>query len=198
MVPAKYSNQETFENDAEEAFSYFVSKSPFNQCSEPDNKVKKTVLDVSSCNIDTCDVSTGDTCFNKMKQCANDQLGIGNWNKIIGLAEGNGPQITINGQTGIICGKAENIPAPVSVTYSACGAKTAAHETGHSTGLYHISTPGNNEGGACQGPNSADCSEPASDRRTFLMSYADQRTQYGPAGYSYMEEDVLDSYLEGC
>lgn len=197
IVPARYSDQSTFEQDAENAFNYFVSKSPFSQCSEPDNKIKKTTLDISQCNINNCNVKN-DACFNEMKQCADNQLGIGNWNKIIGLAEGNGPLITINGQTGRICGKAEGIPAPVSVTYSACGAKTAAHETGHSTGLYHISTPGNNEGGACQGPNSADCSEPESDRRTFLMSYADQRNQYGPEGYSYMEEDVLDSYLEGC
>lgn len=198
FTPARYSDQGNFESDAEDAFNYFVSKSPFKQCSNPDHNIKKTVLDISSCNIDNCDVSTGDSCFNKMKQCANSQLGVGNWNKIIGLAKGDGPQITYNGQTGMICGKAQNIPSPVSVTYSSCDVETASHETGHSTGLYHVSTPGNNEGGACQGPNSEDCNEPESDRRNFLMSYSNQRNQYGPAGYSYMEQDVFDSYLGGC
>ena len=199
IAPALYSNQNNFENDAENAFNYFVSKSPFKQCSNPGENIKKTVLDISSCNINNCDASKNNPgCFDKMKQCADDQLGVGNWNKIIGLAKGDGPLITVNGQTGMICGRAESIPGSVSVTYSSCGVKTAAHETGHAVGLYHISTPGNNEQGTCQGPNSADCNEPASDKRSFLMSYANQRTQYGPAGYSYMEEDVLDKYLDGC
>ncbi len=198
FVPARYSSQSQFSNHADQAFNYFVSKSPFNQCSNPSHKITKTELDISQCNIQNCDIRNT-ACYSRMIQCANDELGVGNWNKIIGLAKGDGPTVTLpNGVTGTLCGKASGIPSPISISYSACGIDTVSHEVGHTLGLYHISTPGNNEGGACQGPNQEDCNEPVSDRRNFLMSYSDTRNKYGPAGYQYIEEDVVQSYLEGC
>jgi hypothetical protein len=206
-APARYSSQSNFETDANNAHSYLISKAPFNECSNPDDAVKKTLIDKSECDIDTCDMSIENPpCYQQMRQCANDELGVGNWNKIIGLAQGTGPFITLpGGRTGRICGKANSIPGDVSVTYNTCGPVTAAHEAGHSFGLFHIDGGGGASGTVCdlsgEQPNEDDgkCEgTPLSEREEFIMSYSDNRQRYGPAGFEHLENNVLDSALEVC
>ncbi len=208
FVPARYSSQSQFSNDATQAFNYFVPKSPFNKCSTPSNKIKKTELDVSQCNIQNCDISPGrNQCYTKMRQCANNQLGTGNWNKLVGIAKGDGPTITLpSGATGTLCGRAKNIPSDISVSYSACGTDTVSHEAGHTLGLYHIHGGEGDPGGTvCDLPGSQPNEDdgkckgtPLSEREDFIMSYSDTRQEFGPAGSNHMETTQFSSYLGGC
>lgn len=214
-IPARYSDQSAFETDADQAHSYFVSRSPFNQCSTPANAVNEIKLSISQCNIQNCDITPGGSygnsdpnrCYKEMRQCANNQLGTGNWNKLVGIAEGNGPVITTpSGATGRLCGRAKNIPSDISVSYSACGTDTVSHEAGHTLGLYHIHGGQGDPGGTvCDLPssqpneNDGKCrGTPLTERENFIMSYSDTRQEFGPSGLNHMEMAKFSSYLGAC
>ncbi len=90
-----------------------------------------------------------------------------------------------------VCGCAGGIPSRTSVAqnhkqvgqYYYC-VTSMPHELGHSLGLYHVNSMGN-EGGACQGPNAADCND--ARKNSDIMGYKHPRDHYGPAAYSYLQ-----------
>lgn len=196
FVPARYSSQADFSSDADEFFEYYISRAPFRECSQPDQNVDKIKVETSECEIDNCNVWESNQCFEEMKSCADEHIGVGEWDKIVGLAEGTGPSVEIDGELGIIAGRAESIPGEVSVTYTAHSVVTGAHEIGHTKGLYHVDT--GQEAGTHQGPNEADNHEPLEDRMEFIMSYSNQRDRFGPAGYEHIKENVVNEAIEGC
>jgi hypothetical protein len=102
------------------------------------------------------------------------------------------PSIPCTG--GELFGKALGIPSLGSVSTmnsssyvsQADATGTAAHEAGHTWGLYHLDCGGTS--GACQGPNSADCSPPSP--QPYVMDYCQPYNEYGPAGYNVIKNKI--------
>lgn len=179
-----------FQSQAERAHDFLVPQSPFGECENPENHIRAHYLEDMS---GSCP-SGGRAICNECPQEALDRVRaseLGNtYDVVAGICQGN------SCNTGGICGCAAGIPSEASVSQQQpCGdwEGLVAHEVGHSWGLYHVEECG--AAGGCAGPNAQDCSEP--DRRNFIMSYCSM-SQFGPAAYDHLENDVFDRYLEGC
>lgn len=136
-------------------------------------------------------------CQNTAIQCARNAGLVGVADKVVGVSKGD-VAVYINGEPLLLCGCAGGIPAYSSVSrsrlYVGQGVycyQTVIHELGHQLGLYHVDATGE-EGGACQGPNAADCNEP--NKASDIMGYAWPQDHFGPAATSYLQTSVLNAY----
>ena len=201
FVPLYYSTTDTdlFRNNAQQSFDYFVSVSPFRECSNPLSRVKLLIIDPKDCQVSSCSDICSD-CQSRAMSCVSNSPYNGVWDKVIGLCKGN----SCRGA----CGCANGIPADSSLTnFQDCRApayRIPSHEGGHSFGLYHLrSTSGvngcwDNEGGPCQGPNRADCQLSANEISECIMPYCPSMNKYCPAGYDHLKNVVFKDYLVGC
>jgi hypothetical protein len=115
------------------------------------------------------------------------------WDKVVGLCKGE----TCEGA----CGCAAGIPADSSITnFVTCAEDQAyevvTHEIGHSLGLCHVEGCG--ASGACMDwcVNKHDCNDP--EREEYTMDYCYPMKKYGPSGFEFLKNNVLDEYVSDC
>lgn len=136
-------------------------------------------------------------CQSTSTECARRAGLVGVADKVVAVSKGD-VATYINGQPLLLCGCAAGIPSYTSVSrsrlYVTGGVycyQTVIHELGHQLGLYHVNAVGN-EGGACQGPNAADCND--ANKMTDIMGYAWPQDHFGPAANTYLRSNVLNAY----
>lgn len=153
------------------------------------NRVRVHLVDPSVCSNIACNDACG-SCQNAAITCAS-RVGLASIADRIVAFSNRDLTVTVDGQVIPLCGCAAGIPSLSSVTRSRffIGTQgpfcvtTAAHESGHTFGLYHVNSQGN-EAGACLGPNAADCN--VANKASDLMGYRRPRDHYGPNALSYI------------
>lgn len=150
----------------------------------------------SICADNTCTDVCRD-CQNTATTCARNAGLVGTADKVVGISKDD-VMVYVNGQPLLLCGCAGGIPAYTSVSRSRLYVEqgvycyqTVVHELGHQLGLYHVDAVGN-EGGACQGPNAADCQE--SNKASDIMGYGWPQDHFGPTATNYLTTNVLGDY----
>ncbi len=209
FVPIGYSWRESqeFRQLALESVDRFAEVSPFRECESPPDKIEVFMMEPSMCNITTCsDIcdSDGDAedCQSLIKECSNRMEKYPHPDLTVGLCK----DVACGGACG---GCSSGIPSETVVVNSrVCGGATpdriVTHEIGHALGLFHVLGPygingcWDDERGACQGPNAADCALPASERSGMIMAYCPSMEEYGPAGYAFLKEHALKEYVGAC
>jgi hypothetical protein len=205
FVPIGYSNSEykEFKELSENSSAYFESVAPFKTCNN--KNITSVIIYPSACNISNCsDVcgsgnSSSNNCQFLIKECArNNSI---HFDYVVGICKNT----SCGGECG---GCAEGIPGKsVIVNSQECGAQAyriVSHELGHAMGLYHIKGPfgvnrcWDNEGGACQGPNAADCNGSNETLSKRIMAYCPTMEAYGSAAYNFLKDNSLSKFLGGC
>lgn len=199
FVPLKYAPGDSalFRSNAKAAYDRFLQVSPFKDCPDPESRVEYHVIEPKDCPSGCSDICSD--CQTAVANCVASSNFSTIWDVRVALCKGN----SCRGA----CGCA-GIGTRLSVSnFAPCGAppeRVVSHEMGHSYGLYHVRGPlgvngcWDREGGACIGPNAADCSEPAGERSLFIMPYCPTMAKYGPAGYNFLKNTVFRSYMGGC
>lgn len=214
-------SESTFKSNSDATYNFFIVKSPFQTCTAPSEHVEEILAPVDMCRSaeSSCtgyvpypglpglySALFSNACANAMMDCVDNSQFAGKYDKV--LVINNDARNHWGPGSGGICGSAFNIPSPLSATDfpSPCPDPSSqiegGHENGHALGLYHI--VGNiggmdcSGGGACMGPNAADCNEPLASRVGDIMTYCRINDHYGPAAYSYLKNVVFKPYLTGC
>ncbi|MBI2674914.1 MAG: hypothetical protein HYX24_00525 [Candidatus Aenigmarchaeota archaeon] len=192
------SQQDAFLAEAKNSYEYFVrDRSPFKECADPLSRVKPYYLGPKECGSGGCSdhcsncISAGAACIRKNGLDGKiDKFAVITTGSFLGgcasgiPARGSSSRFIPNG----VSWKPTN-----EVLYTK---EVVAHETGHVSGLYHVAGCG--AGGACLGPNAADCSFPPQERYKFMMDYCMPFERFGPAGYNYMKTNTYAKWLKGC
>ena len=193
VVPIAYSaNQYSdFYNKAKPEMDLVLAHIPMDT-----NKIRIHYVNPSVCPDYTCNDVCRD-CQNTARDCVARAGLVGVADKVVGVSRDD-VSVMINGQPYLLCGCAGGIPAYTSVSRSRLYVDqgvycymTVVHELGHQLGLYHVDSTGE-EGGACQGPNAADCQE--SNKASDIMGYGWPQDHFGPAATSYLRTNVLGGY----
>jgi len=193
VVPMGYAANEyqEFYDKAKPEMDLTVAHIPMNT-----DKLRIHYVNPSVCPNNQCTDVCRD-CQNTAAECARRAGLQGVADKVVGVSKGD-VAVYINGQPMLLCGCAGGIPAYTSVSRSRLYVEqgvycymTVVHELGHQLGLYHVDAVGD-EGGACQGPNAADCQD--SNKASDIMGYAWPQDHFGPAATSYLRTSVLSGY----
>jgi hypothetical protein len=184
----------------------YGANTPFKQCSAPGNHYeikpirKSNVQNIAACDID-CQIGAPNTgadlnqCGQKMKDCADQALGIGEYNRVHGFCKG----FNCGGFGGIAFR-----PGDTAVTHTGQNDidATFLHEDGHNNNLAHIDNSLSSTYSVCTDPdqtctagNAADCNEPKPQRKKFYMTYCSNEQRFGPNGFQHMKQNPLKTYL---
>lgn len=186
MVPIGYSQSEfnTFKDQhANPEVSLLTRTAPIND-------IRVHYIDPKICANSKCYDACGD-CQREAIRCAQ-RAGLASTATLIAAVTKDHLRTQLPNKEWLpICGCAGGIPALTSVSKSRYrGSRgifcygTVRHEMGHQLGLYHVNALGF-EGGACLGPNSADCNHPK--KMTDIMGYALPTDHFGPAAHAILK-----------
>ncbi len=161
----------------------------------PADRIRVHYVDPAVCPSFTCKDGCTD-CQTKALECAR-KAGLSSVaDKIVGINK-NDVVTYWQGEAIPVCGCAGGIPSQTDVVRSrlcqggGCYCVTSVvHEVGHSLGLYHVNSAGN-EGGACQGINAKDCQD--QNKNSDIMGYMHPRNHFGPAADAYIK-NLLKGY----
>jgi len=197
FVPIAYSSAEfdTFKNDAEQSFNFFLQKIPLKECSDERDRIEMHVVkpgQTPECQIAAgCEICYG--CNSLALACVNSIPELkGIVNKVAALCKGSSSCVGA-------CGCANGIPGTSSSSNMAeCrGAlyEIPSHEIGHTMGLGHVDCDVACHACMTNDCNCADCSQPAAEKRLFIMDYCNPFEKYGPAAYQCLKDGEFKDYM---
>lgn len=163
-VPIKMDSPDSqkYKQTADRTQDVLENSGVFNGCANPSRHANKVTVPIDSggaCDISDCqDLNQGGSCFQKIKECAEQHVGQGNYERALGICDNEGGTFSggswqpgecerEDNQPEGLCGKAAGLPADSAVlfTNNACKAgrgeslaQVGVHELGHTFGLPHV------------------------------------------------------------
>ncbi len=189
--------QDAFLEEAKKVYEYWVKdRAPFKDCPDPLARVKPYYLGPKECGSGRCSDHCGN-CISAGRSCIQKNGLGGKIDEFMVITPGSFMGGCASGLTPSAMGSSSRY-IPGGVSWKPSGTlytkEVAAHEVGHTSGLHHLRGCG--AGGACAGPNGADCREP--NVAEFMMDYCMPFNRYGPTGYNYMKTNAYAKWLKGC